>query len=524
MTSNTSSWKSIVERKRAERASRIPKAWLLPRSINEKQTASPLSLIKYSGLLSQRELELTSEQHDASSLLQQFASCKVTSTELVSAFSKRAAIAHQLTNCLTEILFESAIARAKELDQHLQQTGKMIGPLHGLPITFKDSFHIKGHDASIGITGLCFGPSQRSSLLYDILTAYGAVVIAKTTIPQTLLNADTDSIGTLLALGGTALGIGTDGAGSIRMPAAVNGVVGYKPSGYRLPVDTRRILGTGVVGTTMLGSVTVAGFLGCSVGDVTLAAKLAAEAQPWEKDPIVYPYVWQGLQVPAAHELRIGVWSVNGFLHLHPPVQQGLATAKHRLRSAGVDLVEFQGPDWMELQDLSYLRELLSKETHTERVKATGIITRKTPPPPVTVQYLHTMNARISSLVRQMHAAWSKYGKPIDALFGSMRRTQPCHSINTPNLGFTGLFNLIDWPGVALPLNVYADKNLDRKTPVTPFNALEAEIQDLYDPDTFHGLPLSVQLIGRRFEDEKLLSISQVVHGIIANQPSHPKL
>lgn len=116
----------------------------------------------------------------------------------------------------------------------------MIGPLHGLPITFKDSYEIKGHDASIGISSLFFQSSQRNSQLYDILTGYGAIVIAKTTVPQTMLNVDTESIvfgrtvnpynrsfgvagstggeGALISLGGSALGIGTDGAGSVRMP------------------------------------------------------------------------------------------------------------------------------------------------------------------------------------------------------------------------------------------------------------------------------------------------------------------
>ncbi|CAG8016077.1 unnamed protein product [Penicillium nalgiovense] len=56
---------------------------------------------------------------------------------------------------------------------------RVIGPLHGIPITFKYSFDIKGNDTSIGITALCFSPSQRNKLLYDMLTGYGAVVIAK---------------------------------------------------------------------------------------------------------------------------------------------------------------------------------------------------------------------------------------------------------------------------------------------------------------------------------------------------------
>ncbi|KAL4901432.1 hypothetical protein BDW74DRAFT_187668 [Aspergillus multicolor] len=545
-------WEGIVKRKRAERASKIPKDWLLSDDIISNRTASPISLLHSCNLLSQTELELTSpENHDATSLLQKLAASEISSTELVAAFCKRAAAAHQLTNCLTEILFDEAIARAKKLDEYLKRTGNVVGPLHGLPITFKDCFDIKGHDASIGITSLCFEASTRNSHLYDILTGYGAIAIAKTTVPQTMLNADTDSIafgrtvnpynrdfavagssggeGALLALGGSTLGVGTDGAGSVRMPAAVNGVVGYKPSGYRIPLDGRRIMGTGVMGTTIVGPVSVTGFLGHSVRDIILFSKLTADSNPWEKDPFIYPHPWRSLSLPAPRQLRIGVWSSNGFLHLHPPVERGFKTAQERLAKAGVELFEFKGPDisevwelqkeWTEIQDLSYIRELLSSEPHTDIVKATAIITKKATPPPLTIEYLHLMNTRISALVRAMHTAWGhatgSEDRPIDALLWVTAPHTAVPFDKYTYLGFTGLFNLIDWPAMVLTLGMFADKNMDEKVEIPPFNALDAEIQGIYDEELFHGLPLSVQLIGRRFEDEKLLAVSEVVHDII---------
>jgi len=125
------------------------------------------------------------------------------------------------------------------------------------------------------------------------------------------------------------------------------------------------------------------------------------------------------------------------------------------------------------------------------------------------------MNTRISTLVRQIHEAWNCDGTPIDALL-----CVPAPHTAVPfdkyiYLGFTGLFSLIDWPAMALPLGMFVDKNIDTKVSLTPFNPLDAEIQDLSDPESFHGLPLSVQLIGRRFEDEKLLAVSHIVHDII---------
>jgi amidase len=63
-----------------------------------------------------------------------------TSVEVTTALCKRAAIAQQCVNCLTEIFFEEAMARAKECDEYLKKNGRPMGPLHGLPISLKVSF------------------------------------------------------------------------------------------------------------------------------------------------------------------------------------------------------------------------------------------------------------------------------------------------------------------------------------------------------------------------------------------------
>lgn len=48
-------------------------------------------------------------------------------------------------NCLHEIFFEQAFRRARELDEYLARKGKTVGPLHGLPVSLKDQFHVKGN-------------------------------------------------------------------------------------------------------------------------------------------------------------------------------------------------------------------------------------------------------------------------------------------------------------------------------------------------------------------------------------------
>ena len=56
-------------------------------------------------------------------------------------------------NCLHEIFFDQALQRAKELDEYFAANGATMGPLHGLPISLKDQFHVQGNDTTMGYIG-----------------------------------------------------------------------------------------------------------------------------------------------------------------------------------------------------------------------------------------------------------------------------------------------------------------------------------------------------------------------------------
>lgn len=85
------------------------------------------------------------------------------------------------------MLFEQAQERARQLDT-LRESGQLVGPLHGLPVSLKDSFQVRGTDATVGfIAYLDNGPSQENSCLVDVLLSLGAVPFCKTNVPQTLM-------------------------------------------------------------------------------------------------------------------------------------------------------------------------------------------------------------------------------------------------------------------------------------------------------------------------------------------------
>lgn len=135
--------------KRSVQASLIPAEWRLASIPPVDEVADALEYIRRSNLLSARELSIT-ETSDVNGLLHKLASRQLSSLEVTKAFAKRAMLAHQLTNCCTEIFLEDAFERARQLDEYLEQSGELIGPLHGLPVSIKDLFHVKGVDSCIG--------------------------------------------------------------------------------------------------------------------------------------------------------------------------------------------------------------------------------------------------------------------------------------------------------------------------------------------------------------------------------------
>lgn len=142
-----SDWKAKAAEKRRQQAASIPEEWRLKEIPSD--FVSALDFIRSSNLLTSEELRIT-EITDGRVLQRMLTSAEVTCVEVITAFSKRAAIAQQLTGCCTEMFFDVAIARARELDAHFQKTGKPVGPLHGFPVSFKDLFDVKGVDTTIG--------------------------------------------------------------------------------------------------------------------------------------------------------------------------------------------------------------------------------------------------------------------------------------------------------------------------------------------------------------------------------------
>jgi amidase len=257
-------------------------------------------------------------------------------------------------------MFEEALERAKQADAHLAEKGKPLGPLHGLPISLKDSYNVIGTHTTIGyVSYLKHPPASHNSALVEILLKLGAIPFVKTNIPQSMMTADSENNvfgrtlnpnklcltaggstggeGALLKMRGSILGAGTDIAGSIRIPAHCNGIFGLKPSASRLPFGGKTPPGRLGSPSSILA---VAGPEAHSVADIALFMKSVMDAEPWIVDEGCLDVPWR--TVPAK-KLKLGMILEEPKFPLHPPVLRMMETVRSKLTAAGIGIVDLQG-------------------------------------------------------------------------------------------------------------------------------------------------------------------------------------
>lgn len=81
-------------------------------------------------------------------------------------------------------MFTDALEQARELDHFFKTTGQTVGPFHGIPMTLKDQFNVKGYDTTLGYVGRANNPATADAHVVQVMKSLGAVVLAKTNLPQ----------------------------------------------------------------------------------------------------------------------------------------------------------------------------------------------------------------------------------------------------------------------------------------------------------------------------------------------------
>ncbi len=242
-------------------------------------------------------------------------------------------------NAFITLEAEGAAEKAKKLDQ-MRTGGVVLGPLHGIPIVVKDNIHVAGMPNTAGTPSLKNFVPLASNEVVVRLEAAGAVVIGKTNLHELAFGITSDNAGfgavrnpydeSLIpggSSGGTAAaisagivpaGLGTDTGGSVRIPAALTGIVGFRPSTGRYPSEAV---------TPISKTRDTVGLLSRTVGDlIVLDDVIVADQQPVEDIP--------------PGEIRLGVPRAYFYQNIDNEVALVIESTLARLADANVQLIE----------------------------------------------------------------------------------------------------------------------------------------------------------------------------------------
>ncbi|ATB32849.1 amidase [Melittangium boletus] len=458
-------------------------------------------------------------------MAQRVLSREVSSVELLDAHLGQVARNNVRLNALVTLDEGRARARAREADAALAR-GEVWGPLHGVPLTIKDAFETTGLRTTSGFDRLARHMPERDATVVARLKAAGAVIVGKTNMPRLALDTQTHNTvfgrtnnpwdvertcggssgggAVAVAAGMSSLEVGSDIGGSIRIPSHFCGVFGLKPTDGRIPLSGHI---PGMPGSPRgVRHQGVAGPLARTVEDLRLALRLLSgpDGQDTEMPPIPFQ------DVPRRELKRYRfLWTDDfGGMPVSAETRSALAGLARTLEDAGC-VVERGTPELDFEQVWLTWGQLLGAEVGSEMPAAARLMTA-----------LHFRSMRGDSSINRgiMRGLWGRMSDYTQALsmrdqlmakvesFLSGWDAWLCPVTMSPafthrpsgdwlevdarrvqymegTAGLPILFNVTGHPAVAMPL-----------------------------PRASSGcLPLGVQVVGRRWGDEALLSVAEAL-------------
>ncbi|EEA23557.1 hypothetical protein TMatcc_002434 [Talaromyces marneffei ATCC 18224] len=541
----SNAWKDRVKARREALSQQIPAQWRVKiPSINELPCVQDQSFI--SGLLSLKEIQIT--ETNTPDLLRSIHNGTWTAEETVTAFCKRAALAQQALNCATDIFFDEAIRNAREHDKYFQSTGKVIGPLHGLPVSIKDPFDVAGHYTTCGLVSRMDKVATEDTLLVSILREAGAIPFIKTNVSQgcllvesinnvygTVLNPWNRALsaggisggeGALVAFRGSPLGVGTDGGGSLRIPAMWNGLYTLKPTAARIPGSPS---GVGYSDSNSANN----GPFAHDLASIRMFCEVVLGSKPWLRNPSIVPIPWDK-SVTLPKKLKLGFLFDDGIVHFCPPVLRSLREAVDTLRQAGHGVIELDS-EWqrMHRQAAGIAFTMYTQEggiVLREELQSSGepLVPRvctgwsETPLTPVEIWSNHRAKRNLQV---EYQAAYQSLG--LNAIVTApMPHPAPPHGKYITS-AICAVYNALDFPACIVPFGrVDLVKDIVSKEwynqeaypdmPNFPYDRYDKGMKKLYTgPEIFENAPLGLQIVTLPYQEEYCLAASEVIDQVL---------
>lgn len=459
-------------------------------------------------------------QLSASELAQKVARHETTAEAVVTGTVERMRAINTDLNAVVDDLGDEAIETARTLDA-IQGTSGPVGPLHGVPVTIKVNVDQKGRSTTNGVKAFFDVIAPDDAPFVKNLTKAGAIVIGRTNTPEFSFRATTtnelhgrtsnpwnewaspggSSGGASAAVmsGMGPIAHGNDIGGSLRFPAAATGAVTVKPGLGRTPAwNPSQKAERGMLAQLM----SVQGVICREVRDVRLAMKSAIAYDPHDPWQVPVPFKGPDLEQP----IKIGFTRNTYQFEIHPAIAEALETARACLLDAGYEVVEIETPDISEIGETGY-RALMGEVNvlmlNDVRRHGSSEINRMFDeyfelfPPFRDDELLHQM-ARRSHFIRQWNLLFERTPLVLSPFLPS-----PTYAWNRDAEGKDGIMEVLGCGIWSFAMNYMG------------FPA------GIVSPSMHEGMPVAVQIVGRRFREDLILDALEAVEtrtGIMAEK------
>ncbi|KAG1871490.1 amidase signature domain-containing protein [Suillus subluteus] len=445
-------------------------------------------------------------------------------------------------------------------------------PLSGVLVSIKECIDIEGYDTTIGYSSKVNHPVSSSAAIVRLLHDAGAITHVRTTVPPGLLGLETSSDlfgrtsnpynekyssgassgggGALLACRGSVIDIGTDLGGSIRIPAHFCGIYAMRSSIGRFPCQ-----GTHSPIPGLESVATISAPMSRRLEDLEEFWKRVVEMRPWEYDNTCVPLPWRPVNLQKT-KLKFGVVWKDGIIAPSPACRRALEWACDALEKQGHEVVDFSPPSIPEGLNVGLqlcfgdggagFFNPLRKDEKIDPVmvavksllgmplwlkKFLAMITRKSTGDEVWASMLETLHLKSPAEERALvvsrdeyrekwHQVWEDEGFDFLLTVPHALPAIPAgtaEKVTLVSASYMMIFNILDYVAGVLPVT-FVDRDSDalpkdfmKSADYKNMGLISKGAYSVYDADKMHGLPLGVQVVGRRFEEEKVLQGMKIV-------------